>query len=38
MELMPPAVEAWSPNHWTAKEFPEVNDLGKSFRVLSFVD
>ena len=21
---MPPAVEAWSPNHWTAREFPEL--------------
>ena len=19
---MPPAMEAWGPNHWTAKEFP----------------
>ena len=19
---MPPAVEVWSPNHWTAREFP----------------
>ena len=22
IELMSPAVEAWSPNHWTAREFP----------------
>ena len=22
IKLAPPAVEAWSPNHWTAKEFP----------------
>ena len=22
---MSPAVEAWSPNHWTAREFPLVN-------------
>jgi len=22
MEPMPPAVEAWSPNHWTTREFP----------------
>ena len=24
IEPMPPAVEAWSPNHWTAREFPEL--------------
>jgi len=24
METMPPAVEAWSPNHWTAREFLEL--------------
>ena len=24
MEPMPPAVEAWSPNHWTAREFPSL--------------
>ena len=22
MELVPPAVEAWSPNHWTTREVP----------------
>ena len=22
IEPVPPAVEAWSPNHWTAREFP----------------
>ena len=22
IELMPSAVKAWSPNHWTAQEFP----------------
>ena len=22
LEPGPPAVEAWSPNHWTAREFP----------------
>ena len=22
-EPLPPAMEAWSPNHWTAREFPE---------------
>ena len=22
IESMPPAVEAWSPNHWTAREVP----------------
>ena len=25
---MPPAVEAWSLNHWTAKEFPLNSTLG----------
>jgi len=22
---VPPAVEVWSPNHWTTREFPEMN-------------
>ena len=22
IEPVPPVVEAWSPNHWTAREFP----------------
>ena len=25
MEPVPPAVGAWSPKHWTAREFPTVN-------------
>ena len=24
VEPLPPAVEAWSPNHWTAREVPSV--------------
>ena len=27
VEPMPPAVEVWSLNHWTAKEFPHVHTL-----------
>ena len=33
MEPRPPAVEVWSPNHWTFREFPLVNyfrSLGKT--------
>ena len=26
---MPPAVEAWSPNHWTAREFPVIKVIKK---------
>ena len=24
IEPVPPAVEAWSPNHWTARKFPDL--------------
>ena len=27
MEPVPPAVEAQSPNHWTAKEFPKIANI-----------
>ena len=27
IEPVPPAVEAWSPNHWTAREVPVVSQL-----------
>ena len=27
IELMPPAVEMWSPNHWTTKGFPLIHRL-----------
>ena len=25
IQLMPPTVEVWSPNHWTTREFPSVS-------------
>ena len=31
IKLAPPAVEAWSPNHWTAKEFPIIVYINKTF-------
>ena len=27
IEPGPPAVEAWSPNHWTAREFPKLSEF-----------
>ena len=27
MELMPPAMEGWSPNHWTTREGPYIQYL-----------
>ena len=27
IEPVPPVVEAWSPNHWTAREVPELFTL-----------
>ena len=24
MDCVPPAVESWSPKHWTAREFPKL--------------
>ena len=33
---MPPAVEAWSLNHWTAREAPLTISL-RSFIVLDFI-
>ena len=30
IEPVPPAVEAWSPNHWTTKEFPLLDIFIKS--------
>ena len=38
IEPVPPAVEAWSPNHWTARELPGDSCLGKpngAFRKMS---
>ena len=32
IELMPPAMEAWSPNHWTTKEFPG-RHLNPAFKI-----
>ena len=35
LEPMPPAVEAWSPNHWTTREFPDISSfLMKEFKAL----
>ena len=31
--LGPPAVEAWSPNHWTAREFPKIRFLKRDNQV-----
>ena len=31
IELMPPALEAWSLNHWTAVEVPKVFNLKTTF-------
>ena len=30
MSPMPPAMEAWSPNHWTARGFPRITFLNNS--------
>ena len=35
IEPMPPAVEAWSPNHWPIREFPEHFVLYSLFTFLS---
>ena len=31
IELMPPALEAWSLNHWTAREVPKDFNLKTTF-------
>ena len=30
IEFGPTTVKAWSPNHWTAKEFPRCNNLKRN--------
>ena len=34
VEPVPPAVEVWSLNHWTAREFPHVHTLTSHEKVL----
>ena len=34
IELPPPAVEAWSPNHWTAREVPQNTILIRNKKLL----
>ena len=31
IEPVPPAVEAWSPNHWTAREVPKPKHFKENF-------
>ena len=37
MELVNPAVEAWSLNHWTTREVQTFYNLKKSEKILLFV-
>ena len=36
IEPMPPAVEVWSPNHWTTREFPSVSTLVRMQKAFRF--
>ena len=36
IKLTPPTVEAWSPTHWTAREFPIIVYIDKMFKIVFF--
>ena len=36
IEVKPSAMKAWSPNHWTAREFPSISALVKEDKSIDF--